>query len=310
MSGPLHPIEKKILIALSTVDWVDLSKLSSPTGLAIDQLRRGIEWLRSKELISVEESDVQLYTLGKEGKAAIKEGLPERRLLELVKKSGGSEEISKASRLMGKEFAVSLGNAKKNAWVRVENNRIFLGKEHGSREKEEDVLEKIAGEGGITRGDLAPAELEAIASLKKRQEGFVKETHVKTVRVKITEIGASALKDISPDEIDRITPEVLQSGSWKDRPIRAIDVTSPAPTVYPGRRHPMRLFMNEVRETFLSLGFEEILGPMSQSALWNFDALFIPQQHPAREMQDTFYVSKLKARLNEYDEEIKAIKKS
>ncbi len=70
----------------------------------------------------------------------------------------------------------------------------------------------------------------------------------------------------------------------------------------------MRAFMNEVRETFLSLGFEEIYGAMSQSALWNFDALFIPQQHPAREMQDTFYLSKLKANLDDYSDEIRAIK--
>jgi phenylalanyl-tRNA synthetase alpha chain len=56
------------------------------------------------------------------------------------------------------------------------------------------------------------------------------------------------------------------------------------------------------------LGFEEIYGPISQSALWNFDALFIPQQHPAREMQDTFYVSDKKAALEDFRDDIRAIK--
>ena len=70
----------------------------------------------------------------------------------------------------------------------------------------------------------------------------------------------------------------------------------------------MRMFMDEVRETFVSLGFEEIFGPMSQSALWNFDALFIPQEHSAREMQDTFYLSGLRANLEGFKEQIKAIK--
>jgi len=310
LSTPLHPIEKKTLIALSTVGQADISELSNISGLSIDQLRRGIEWLRSKQLISVQESDVQLFSLGEEGKLALKRGLPERRLVEIVKKSGGSEEITTASKHLGNEFAIALGNAKKNGWVRVENNKIFLGKEHDDREKEEDVLEKIGGEGGITSSDLTTDELEAISSLRKRQDGFVRETHDKTLKVSITDSGRSVLKDVSTNEIDRITPELLLSGSWKDRPLRAIDVSSPAPSVYPGRRHPMRLFMNEVREAFISLGFEEILGPISQSALWNFDALFIPQQHPAREMQDTFYVSTLKARLQNYNEELKAIRES
>jgi phenylalanyl-tRNA synthetase alpha chain len=310
LSAPLHPIEKKILIALSPVGEVDLSELSRLSALSIDQLRRGIEWLRSKQLISVQESDVQLFSLGEEGKVALKEGLPERRLVEIVKKSGGSEEIRAASKHLGDEFAIALGNAKKNGWVRVENNKIFLGKEQDDREKEEDVLEKIAGEEGITSTDLTSDELQTVASLRKRHEGFVRETHEKTFKVRITDSGRSALKGVSTDEIDRITPELLASGTWKDHPLRAINVSSPAPSVYPGRRHPMRLFMNEVREAFISLGFEEILGSISQSALWNFDALFIPQQHPARDMQDTFYVSTLKAKLENYDEELRAIRES
>jgi phenylalanyl-tRNA synthetase alpha chain len=310
LSSPLHPIEKKILTALPDARQVDLDELANLSGLSIDQVRRGIEWLKSKQLISAQESDVELYSLGEEGKLAIKEGLPERRLVELVKKSGGSEEIRAASKHLGNGFAIALGNAKKNGWVRVENNKIFLGKDHSDREREEDVLEKIADERGITRDVLTSEELEAISSLKKRNEGFVKETHHKTIKVSITDTGRSARNQVSGDEIDRITSELLRNGSWKDRPLRAIDVTSPAPPVYPGRRHPMRLFMNEVREAFISLGFEEILGPISQSALWNFDALFIPQQHPAREMQDTFYVSGLKARLHDYNEEISAIKEA
>jgi len=297
-------------MALATTGHVSLSELSKLSGLSIDQLRRGIEWLRSKQLISVQESDLQLFSLGEEGKVMVKQGLPERRLVDLVKKSGGSEIIRAASKHLGNEFAIALGNAKKNGWLRVENNKIFLWKDYDNREREEDVLEKIAGEGGISRADLTSDDLEAISSLKKRQEGFVKETHDKTVTVGITESGKNALLGVSADEIDRITPKLLQSGEWKDRTLRSIDVTSPAPSVYPGRRHPMRLFMNEVREAFISVGFEEILGPISQSALWNFDALFIPQQHPAREMQDTFYVSSLKARLQKYDEEVRAIRES
>jgi phenylalanyl-tRNA synthetase alpha chain len=49
--------------------------------------------------------------------------------------------------------------------------------------------------------------------------------------------------------------------------------------------------IEEIKEIFIGLGFSEIEGPIIQSGFWNFDALFTPQDHPAREMQDTFYIS-------------------
>jgi phenylalanyl-tRNA synthetase alpha chain len=307
-SAPLHPIEKKILRTLSSEQSEDLQDLAKRSGLAIDQVRRGIEWLKAKNLISVEESENETLSLGEYGLRAIEVGLPERRLVNSVKKSGGTEQIGKVSKELGDEFAIGLGIAKKNGWVGVEGGKLHLGREFENREPEEDILEKLAGEKYLNKNELSTDEIKVISTLRKRQEGFLKETREKTIRVALTQAGLATSKTLVFDEIDEITPEVLRSGSWKNRPLRAIDVTSPAPTVYPGRRHPMRLFMDEVRETFLSLGFEEIYGPMSQSALWNFDALFIPQQHPAREMQDTFYLSKTKARLDRFENEIRAIK--
>jgi len=50
----------------------------------------------------------------------------------------------------------------------------------------------------------------------------------------------------------------------------------------------------EVREVYLSMGFAEISGDAAQPAFWNFDALFTPQDHPARELQDTFYVKDMR----------------
>ena len=65
---------------------------------------------------------------------------------------------------------------------------------------------------------------------------------------------------------------------------------APAASFFPGRRHPVKEFINEVREVYLSMGFAEITGNSIQSSFWNFDALFTPQDHPARELQDTFYI--------------------
>lgn len=305
---PLHPIESKILKVLGSSTSIDLQELAEKSDLSIDQVRRGVEWLKAKNLVSTEEKEDLSYFLGDLGKLTVRNGLPERRLVESIKRAGGSEEISRISRTFGAEFAAALGVAKKNDWLKVHEGKLVLTKESENREPEEDVLEKIAGEGSPSKERLVDSEVAIIQSLRKRNEDYIREKKEKLVRITLTAEGKSVSSSVDSDLIDEITPDLLRSGAWKSHQIRAINVTSPSPDEFPGRRHPMRLFMNEVREAFLSLGFEEIYGPISQSALWNFDALFIPQQHPARDMQDTFYLGKTRANLEHYGDEIRAIK--
>ena len=70
-----------------------------------------------------------------------------------------------------------------------------------------------------------------------------------------------------------------------------IDVTLPAPGVRPGSLHPVTQLQNEIEELFTSLGFAVLYGPEVESEEHNFDALNIPAAHPARDMQDTFWLS-------------------
>ncbi|MDA4131239.1 MAG: phenylalanine--tRNA ligase subunit alpha [Thaumarchaeota archaeon] len=305
---PLHPIEKRILKTLSSRGVLKLEQITEVSGLAVDQVRRGIEWLKAKNFVEVRETDTPIFSLGAEGQVVAAEGLPERRLVELLKKMGGSSEISSLSKSLGPEFTIALGNAKKNKWILVGKNAISLTSISAIEEPEEQLLEKLRREEILPKESLTEGEFQTISRLKNRRPGFVNEVHEKMIEVQLSDSGKKILTTVDENEIERITPEVLRSGEWKNRNLRALDVVAPAPLEFPGRRHPMRLFMNEVREAFISLGFEEILGPISQTALWNFDALFIPQQHSAREMQDTFYLSNVHGDLNKYREEVSAIK--
>jgi phenylalanyl-tRNA synthetase alpha chain len=87
-----------------------------------------------------------------------------------------------------------------------------------------------------------------------------------------------------------LTPEDLESGAWREIKLRAYDVTLAARDVYPAKIHPLRKIIEQTRRAFLEMGFTEVASPMIESAFWNFDALFQPQDHPARDMQDTFYM--------------------
>lgn len=83
---------------------------------------------------------------------------------------------------------------------------------------------------------------------------------------------------------------MLQTESWKGMEFKSFDVQAPAPIPMGGRRHPMQSLIERIRSVFLEMGFSEIDGNYVQSAGWNMDSLFIPQSHPARTMQDTFYL--------------------
>ena len=109
---------------------------------------------------------------------------------------------------------------------------------------------------------------------------------------KLTEKGIN-LPDKELDEIEligEITPEFLQTDGWENARYKEFDINADTPIPVGGRPHPMQSLIERIRSVFLEMGFSEIEGNYVQSAGWNMDALFIPQSHPARTMQDTFYL--------------------
>jgi phenylalanyl-tRNA synthetase alpha chain len=70
-----------------------------------------------------------------------------------------------------------------------------------------------------------------------------------------------------------------------------VDLTLPAPGIRPGRLHPLTQIQNEIEALFTSLGFTVLDGPEVETERHNFDALNTPADHPARDMQDTFWLA-------------------
>ena len=111
MSQIFHEIEKKIINSLQKKLEQTPEQLSESTKLSIDQIRRGIEWLRLKELAQVNESSKVTITLGKNGIDAFKNGLPERKLMELIKDSPKTFDDVRTM-LSGVGFNAAIANAK------------------------------------------------------------------------------------------------------------------------------------------------------------------------------------------------------
>jgi len=88
---------------------------------------------------------------------------------------------------------------------------------------------------------------------------------------------------------DKLIKEKLQK--------EGIDITKPAKGFALGHLHPLTKVERRIEDIFQSMGFSIVFGPEIESEYYNFDALNIPKEHPAREMQDTFWIKNPKSEI-------------
>ncbi|MHA1836059.1 MAG: phenylalanine--tRNA ligase subunit alpha, partial [Candidatus Odinarchaeia archaeon] len=154
-------------------------------------------------------------------------------------------------------------------------------------------LEILLEKGSLTLSKLSGELKKGYQLLKKR--GKILETKQVAYRYLIlTDKGAEAIKQgiKITEEVSQLTNNLIKSGKWKDVEFRKFDLTAPVTRVYPGKSHPVINLIREIKEIFFDFGFEEIINPLVETTFWNFDALFVPQDHPARDSWDTFYLKK------------------
>jgi len=90
--------------------------------------------------------------------------------------------------------------------------------------------------------------------------------------------------------VNQLTPAMLKEGTWREARFRRYNLKLSPPRHVVGKRHPYRAFLDQARRKLLSLGFEEMTGPVVESEFWDMDALYMPQFYPAREIHDAYYV--------------------
>jgi len=273
-------------------------------------LMAAINDLIEESLGGFREEDVNQVSLNEEGINYLEKGLPERQLLKILLDSNVKEikveDLQVKSKLDKQIFYVGLANMKKNRWVAQSKasgeDKLFLVVEEFPETEIEKFLLHFKEQSAINYSTLSKKEDKYLDVLNKRKLIVKKK---KTRRIifltnKGKSIKISNIKEL--EQVSKITSEMLSSGTWKKFNLKHFDVTKPGPSLKGGRTHPLINLINEIREVFISMGFTEIRGPIVESAFFNFDALFQPQDHPARELQDTFYLNNPKiARLPDKD---------
>jgi phenylalanyl-tRNA synthetase alpha chain len=288
----LSPNERKILQYLREKSIGEIAKKSNLDKVSVI---RALEYLQNKNIVKLSSSKKKIVEIGINGALYKKKGLPERRLLNLLgeKRILPLPEAQKLSKLSSEEFKASLGALKRKALVELKNGKImFTGQKQEISKKslEESLLESLP----IEYDSLSPEQLFALKSLQNRKD-IVYILDKKTINIEITNIGKKLMTASikTGDMIEKITPSMLKSEKfWKGKKFRRYDVTSSVPAIHGGKRHFVNQSLDYARQIWTDLGFQEMTGNMLMSSFWNFDALFTAQDHPVRELQDTFYIDK------------------
>jgi phenylalanyl-tRNA synthetase alpha chain len=283
----LHEYEISILNLLKKQKSADLDYLESSLNLNKDSVSWAIENLSKSGMITLERESSKTPKLTEEGKRYLKQ-FPEEELVASANKAGGSKKLSE----LKNEIALSW--AKRNGWITIDKGEAKLtvtGKEIAKGNivpPQRALLIELNSSEPSKVEQVIKQNTEMINDLKKRNLLEIIDRG-KIKKIQITSKGETSTLQVS-EGLGALTREMIVNKSWEKSKMRVYDINASTEEIYPARLHPVHEFIDKIRSTWLNMGFEEVSGPIIESAFWNFDALFSPQDHPTRDMQDTFFL--------------------
>src|SRR5947199_5202773 len=298
-AAELSYLEKKVLLTLEKRKKATPEELRTAGKFReLVEVMNAASWLQAKGLVTMKERVVHTYRLARPDVA--RRSLPERKALKALINAGGRLTVPKLQaecRFDDGDLAVALGWLRRKGWAEVskgpQGSVVILsgvGKEAADgKGPDEELLARLAKE-ELPEDAIDPR---LLRDLKSRRE-LVKERESVRREIALTAAGEKILAGglELKEEVAQPTTDLLRSGKWRNVDFRRYDPKAFAPLIRPGKRHVLGAYIERIRRIFLSMGFTEIQGDFVLSAFWNFDALFQPQDHPARDQLDTFYLSK------------------
>jgi len=292
----LTEIERKLLRSLAKIDKkeIELEEAIKVSGLTEAEVSRAVLWLENKGVVQRRCVDTKVYVPTKKAYDYQEKPLPESRLLELLKtqKKIPISDLPKHG-FTNEEIAAALGTLLRMGLIKTvkENGKRYViitdkAKSIKILDTEKAFRELLSKE-GIPLGK----ESSELKLLMKR--GLVRLEAKKKWILELSELGRKVIAQGIPEIefIEQITPEIIVSREWERRPIRWYDVEAWAPKIWGGRKNPLKLLAEKIRRIFISMGFREMRSSWVDMEFWCFDSMWIPQDHPAREMQSTFWLA-------------------
>ncbi len=306
----LHALEVRTLRGFEHApEAVQLdTDLEASSGLTAGQLRRAVEWLVSKTLLSVASEEARLsVSLSDQGRRFLDVGCtPES---ELLRRAGEGPvtlaDLQSDDRFDRGDWGSAFGTLKRDGIIDSYGPNIVIKNDEQATFYTRTIVTDLIGRfkedpDGTISIEAFPQELRGHIEESSKGRGKGKSPvrlSEQTVRgYSLTESGRGILESVvdqnlTGEEVSRLTSDMLQSGSWKRVGFRRYDLSIKPPRIQTGRHHPYRAYLDEVRRKLLSLGFEEMKGPLVETEFWNMDALFMPQFHAARNIHDAYFIS-------------------
>ncbi|CAD5243915.1 phenylalanine--tRNA ligase subunit alpha [Thermococcus camini] len=285
--------EKLTLIKLSEVGKTKFEELVKRTGLDQVAVMRAVLGLQSKGLAKLHEKSERVVRLTETGRKYAEIGLPERRALEVLKEKKKATLDDLRNVLSEDELKPIVGLLRKESWasVRKEDGKLVLEiteKGLSAEERSIDTALKLLTE----RKTVPLEEIEGLIPVKELKRRKIAEEDSVTER--LVEISPEGMELVKrgielKEEVSNLTPELIKSGKWREVEFKRFNISAPVRRIYPGKKQPYRAFLDKIRKRLIEMGFIEMVSDsLIETQFWNFDALFQPQNHPARDWTDTY----------------------
>ena len=283
----LHPLARKSLQYLMENE--------TTKGEISQVILDGAYFLEQERLATISTQSVEYIELDSLGSKFLQDELPEYQVLREI--ANTSKTVSQLN--ISQEIINSaLGELKKLKLVEIsknETNELVLTPTPKAQEYIDSYTNPlIEFKEPVISSQLNEDQQLVYNSLQKRKS-FLKKPIQKSTQIFLThrgeEVGKVLMKNFKDLELlETVSSQMLTKSSYKDKEFRHYDVSIPTTIKEVGRYHPMLEANDILTQIFVELGFKEMEGPIVESEFWCFDALWIPQDHPAREDQDTFYI--------------------
>lgn len=284
----LHPLARKTL--QYCIEYKN-DKISSPPQEILD----GAYLLEQDSLISIEilkEEYIMLDTLGIK---FLEEEMPEYQVLKAL---NGTSKIQTELQISQEVLTSALGELKKLKLIEISKNhenQLIITPTKLAQEYIENYSNPLLVFKQKKQANNLNLEEQRVYQELRKRKGFLSLKKESIVELSLTDLGRevgqeiiSSFKDL--DLVDTVTSEMLKKKDFKNKEFRHYDTSIPTSIKNIGRLHPMHEANDILTQVFIELGFKEMEGPIVESEFWCFDTLWIPQDHPAREDQDTFYI--------------------
>jgi phenylalanyl-tRNA synthetase alpha chain len=292
-----------------------VDELIQKCGLSDSAVMRAALDLQEKGLITIHAELQKVVKLNDEGKKYSESGLPERRLVNAVESLGGESVLSVAAEkaeVVGQFVNIALGWTQRKKWA-IFNSKSGILKIEGkvAEGSDEKLLSQIRGKTQVSIDELGEDLQEAVEMLKKRQLLTVEDRTFRILEVtydgkRVVMTGKKAV-----EEVTQLTPELIISGKWRDVRLQKYNIAAEVANAWSGKKHPYLSFLEEVRAKLVTLGFQEMIGTSVETSFFNFDALFVPQDHPARDIFGIYFVKEPEfGEIGANDETLSAVKKT